>query len=331
MSAPAGPAAPPVPILPSDRWRRVDTALWLFPIVCYFVFPDHLALGGQLAITTLFTLSLDLVLGYAGIISLGHAAFFGLGAYTAGLLAVHGWHEPLSGLLCAGVLAGLVGFATSFLVLRAHELTQLMITLGIASLLHEVANKAASVTGGVDGLADVPVGAVLGAFRFDLQGKTAYWYSLVVVFVAYVGIKRLVHSPYGLSLRAIREGARRMPAIGAPVRRRLAVAFTLGAALAGVAGGLLVQTTQFVGLNVLEFDRSATALIMLALGGTGQLYGAFLGAGVYMLMQDYLARVSATYWQFWIGLLLVAVVMFSHGGVLGGIAVVRERLARRRR
>jgi branched-chain amino acid transport system permease protein len=322
--------APPVPILPGDRWRRVDTALWLLPIFCYFVFPDHLTLGSQVIITALFTLSLDLVLGYAGIISLGHTAFFGLGAYTAGLLAVHGWHEPVSGLVAAGAVAGAVGFATSFLVLRGRELTQLMITLGVASLLHEVANKAAAVTGGVDGLSDVTVGKLLGVFRFDLEGKTAYGYSLAVVFVAFVMVKRLVHSPFGLSLRAIREGMRRMPAIGAPVRRRLVGVFTLGAALAGIAGGLLAQTTQFVGLNVLELERSAAVVIMLALGGTGQLYGAFLGAGLFMLLQDYLSRWSATYWQLWIGLLLVSVVMFARGGVLGGIAVVRERLARRR-
>jgi branched-chain amino acid transport system permease protein len=331
MTPVLGPGAPPVPILPGDRWRKVDTALWLLPIICYFVFPDHRMLGSHVIITALFTLSLDLVLGYAGIISLGHTAFFGLGAYTAGLLAVHGWHEPVSGLVAAGAVAGAVGFATSFLVLRGRELTQLMITLGVASLLLEVANKAASVTGGVDGLPDVTVDKVLGVFRFDLEGRTAYGYSLVVAFVAFVVVKRLVHSPFGLSLRAIREGVRRMPAIGAPVRRRLVSVFTLGAALAGVAGGLLAQTTQFVGLDVLGLERSAAVVIMLALGGTGQLYGAFLGAGLFMLMQDYLARWSATYWQFWIGLLLVSVVMFARGGVLGGIAVVRERLARRRR
>jgi branched-chain amino acid transport system permease protein len=318
------------PRLPDDRWRAVDSALWLAPIVGYFAFPDHRVLGSQVIITALFALSLDLILGYAGIVSLGHAAFFGLGAYTAGLLAVHGWGEPLTGLLCAGVIAAAAGYATSFLVVRGRELAQLMITLGIGLLLVEAANKAAVVTGGVEGLPDIPMWRLAGTFRFDLAGNTAYWYSLVVAFGGFVLAKRLVHSPFGLSLQAIREGARRMPALGAPVGRRLVAVFTIGAGLAGIAGALLVQTTQFVGLNMLEFQRSADVLIMLALGGTGRLYGAFLGAGLFLLMKDYLARQDPIYWQFWIGLLLVSVVLFARGGVLGGIDAVRARLAARR-
>ena len=319
------------PDLPDDRWRRLDTALWLVPVVAYFVFPGHLVLGSQVIITALFALSLDLILGYAGIVSLGHAAFFGLGAYTAGLLAVHGWGEPLTGLLCAGAVAAVAGYATSFLVIRGRDLAQLMITLGVGQLVLEAANKAAWLTGGVDGLSDVPMWRVAGLFRFDLAGRTAYWYSLAIALAAYLIVKRIVSSPFGLSLRAIREGAARMPAIGAPVGRRRIAVFTIAAALAGIAGGLLAQTTQFVGLEVLGFSRSAAVLIMLALGGAGRLYGAFLGAGLYMLMQDYLARQDPVYWELWIGLLLVVVVLFARGGVLGGIDVVRDHLARRRR
>jgi branched-chain amino acid transport system permease protein len=297
------------PTLPTDRWRLADTLLWLFPIACFFAFPDHLVLGSQVMITALFALSLDLILGYAGIVSLGHAAFFGLGAYTAGLLAVHGWGEPLTGLACAAAVAAAAGFATSFLVIRGRDLAQLMITLGIGQLLFEAANKASSVTGGVDGMPDVPVWKLAGVFGFDLAGETAFWYSAAVTFLGFLLARRIVHSPVG---------------------RRLIVVFTVGAALAGVAGALLAQTTQFVGLDVLGFQRSASVLIMLALGGTGRLYGAFFGAGLFMLMQDYLARQNPFYWELWIGLLLVAVVLFGRGGVLGGIDVIRERLARRR-
>jgi branched-chain amino acid transport system permease protein len=309
----------------------LDSALWLAPVAAYFVFTEHLVLGSQVIITALFALSLDLILGYAGIVSLGHAAFFGLGAYTAGLLAVHGWGEPLSGLVCAAAVAALAGYATSFLVIRGRDLAQLMITLGVGQLVLEAANKAAWLTGGIDGLSDVPMWRVAGMFRFDLAGRTAYWYSLVVAFLGFVVAKRIVSSPFGLSLRAIREGAPRMPAIGAPVGRRRVAVFTISAALAGIAGALLAQTTQFVGLDVLDFQRSASVLIMLALGGTGRLYGAFLGAGLFMLMQDYLARQNPVYWEFWIGLLLVVVVLFARGGVLGGIDVVRDRLIRRGR
>jgi branched-chain amino acid transport system permease protein len=302
--------------------------LWLVPLIWCVVWPDHLLLGSQVIITALFTLSLDLLLGYAGVVSLGHAAFFGLGAYTAGLLAVHGWREPLTGLAAAGVVAALAGLATSFLVVRGKALSQLMITLGIGILLYEAANKASSVTGGVDGLSDISIDRLLGVFRFDLAGKTAYGYSLAVAFAGFLLVKRIVASPFGLSLRAIREGAQRMPAIGAPVGRRLVAVFTIAAGLAGIAGALLTQTTQFVALEVLGFERSAAVLIMLALGGTGQLYGAFIGAALFMGMQDLLARQNPAYWQFWLGLVLVAVVLRGRGGVLGGVEAVRDRLRR---
>jgi branched-chain amino acid transport system permease protein len=329
-TAPAAAATDPAAGLPSDRWRIHDTCLWLVPVAAYFAFPSHLVLGSQIIITALFALSLDIILGYAGIVSLGHAAYFGLGAYTAGLLAAHGWGEPLTGLACAGVVAAAAGYATSFLVIRGGALTQLMITLGIGLLLFEAANRASGVTGGVDGLSGVEMSRVLGVFRFDMFGKVGYAYSLIIALAAFLVVRRILCSPFGLSLRAIREGPVRMRALGAPVDRRLIAAFTLAAAVAGVAGGLLAQTTQFVALDVLSFPRSAAVLIMLVLGGAGRMYGAFIGAGLFMLMQDYLARRDVMYWQLWIGLLLVVVVLFGRGGVLGLAEKLRERLRRAR-
>lgn len=288
----------------SWSWREV--VFWLALVAAFFVFPGHRVLGSQILIVALAALSLDLVLGYAGILSLGHAAFFGVGAYTAGLLAVHGWGEPLSGLVAAAAVAALAGFAVSFLVVRGEDLARLMVTLGVGFLLYEAANKAAFITGGVDGLSGVAMDKLLGAFAFDLGGKTAYLYSLAVLFACFVGLRRLVASPFGLSLRGIRENRARMPALGAPVDRRLVAAFTLGAAIAGVAGALLAQTTQFVGLDTLAFSRSADLLIMLVLGGTGRLYGAILGTAAFMIAQDVLAGINPVYWQFWLGLGLVA-------------------------
>ncbi len=315
--------------LPTDRWRAREVAVWVLLLLAYFAFPDYLVLGSQILITALFAVSLDLVLGYAGIVSLGHAAFFGLGAYTAGLLAAHGWGEPLSGLLAAALVAGVSGLGASFLVVRGSDLTRLMVTLGIGLMLWEAANKAAFLTGGVDGLNGVAMWKLLGMFDFDLAGRTAYLYSLAVLFAGFVLLRRVVSSPFGLGLRAIREGARRMPAIGAPVRRRLVSAFALGAAVAGIAGALLAQTTQFVGLDVFGFQRSAELLIMLVLGGTGRLYGALLGAAVFMVAQDYLAGLNPVYWQFWLGLLLVAVVLFARGGILGGAGTLARAVASR--
>ncbi|MGO4332326.1 branched-chain amino acid ABC transporter permease [Cupriavidus sp. 2TAF22] len=314
--------------LPDGRWHPGEIVFWLLPVAAFFLLPGYLILGSQVLITGLFALSLDLLLGYAGIVSLGHAAFFGLGAYTAGLLAAHGWGEPLSGLLAAAAVAGAAGWLASFLVVRGGDLTRLMVTLGIGLMLFEAANKAAFITGGVDGLSGVTMAPLLGLFEFDLFGKTAYLYSLAVAFALFVLVRRLVQSPFGLSLRGLREGARRMPALGANVPRRLGAVFAVAAALAGVAGGLLAQTTQFVGMDVLGFPRSAELLVMLVLGGTGRLYGALLGAAAFMIAQDVLAGIDPVYWQFWIGLLLVVIVLFARGGLMGAIDVVRGALGR---
>lgn len=319
-------SAPHMLKLPQDNWRVLEVLFWLMPIAAYFLFPGYLVLISQIMIVGLFAISLDLILGYAGIVSLGHAAFFGLGAYTAGLLGVHGWHEPISGLLAAGVMAALFGYLTSFLVVRGQDLTRLMVTLGIGLMLFEAANKAAFITGGVDGLSGVVIGKLFGVFEFDLFGKTAFFYSLGVLFLLFVVLRRLVNSPFGLSLTGIREGGRRMPAIGANVNQRLTVIFTIGAAVAGVAGGLLAQTTQFVGLDSLSFARSAELMIILVLGGTGRLYGGLIGAAIFMIAQDYIAGLNPAYWQFWIGLLLIVIVLFARGGILGGLATLYEKI-----
>jgi branched-chain amino acid transport system permease protein len=321
----ASAAALPAPRLPTDRWRVTEIAFWLVVVVAFFVFPQHRVLASQILITALFALSLDLILGYAGIVSLGHAAFFGMGAYTAGLLAVHGWGEPISGLFVAGIAGAITGFATSFLVVRGSDLARLMVTLGIGLMLFEAANQLPSITGGADGLSGVSMWKVLGVFSFDLTGTTAYVYSAVVLFLLFVVARRIVASPFGLSLRGVRENVKRMPAIGAPVTKRLIAVYTLSAAMAGVAGGLLAQTTQFVGLDVFGFPRSADLMIMLVLGGAGRLYGGVLGAAVFMVAHHYLSDLNPIYWQFWLGLLLVVVVLFARGGILGALEMLRER------
>jgi len=305
--------------------RAIEVAFWLLPVAALFLLPGYLVLGSQILIASLFAMSLDLLLGYAGILSLGHAAFFGVGAYTAGLLAAHGWGEPISGLLAGGAMAALVGFVVSFLVVRGEDLARLMVTLGIGLLLFEAANRAAPITGGVDGLSGVTMGKIFAIFPFDLAGRTGFVYSYVVLLVVFLLLRRVVNSPFGLSLRGIRENRKRMPAIGAPVNRRLVAAFTLGAAIAGLAGALLAQTTQFVGLDTLSFERSADLVIMLVLGGAGRLYGAVVGAAIFMIAQDYLSGINPVYWQFWLGLLLVLFVFFARGGILGALEALWKR------
>jgi branched-chain amino acid transport system permease protein len=194
-------------------------------------------------------------------------------------------------------------------------------------MLWEAANKASFITGGVDGLS-FTAGKLFGLWSFDLGGKAAYLYSLAVVFVMFVFAKRLVDSPLGLSLRGIREGGKRMPAIGAPVVTRLQTIFTIAAGIAGIAGALLAQTTQFAGIDSLGFPRSAELMIMLVLGGTGRLYGGLIGAAIFMIAHDYLSSIDPVYWEFWIGFLLVVIVLFAQGGILGGLSSLRERFGK---
>ena len=312
----------------SHRMRPHEVVPWLVIAAVYWVFPNYLALGSQVMIMVLFALSLDLILGYAGIVTLGHAAFFGVGAYTAGILAVHGWQEPVSALLAAAVVAGITGLAAGYVVLRTHGLTLLMLTLAMVSMLNEAANKAGWLTGGADGLQGITLDPLGGLFRFDMLGRTAYVYCAVVLLVMWWLVRHVVHSPFGRSLTGIRENIARMHAIGAPVYRRQVTAYAIAAALAGVAGALQAQTTQFVALNVVSFDLSGAVLIMLIFGGIGRLYGAFVGAPVYMVAQDMLSRLDPTYWFFWVGLLLVVIVMFARGGVLGVVDNLRQRVRR---
>jgi branched-chain amino acid transport system permease protein len=299
------------------RYHLLEALPWLAAVALYFVFPDYLALGAQILATILFALSADLVLGYAGIVTLGHAAFFGTGAYVAGILAAHGWGEPITGLVAGAAAAALLGFLSGLVVLRTTGLALLMQTLVVATMVAEAANKASFITGGDDGLQGMEVWPIFGKFRFDLFGHTAYFYCLIVLFLCWLAARHIVHSPFGRSLTGIRENVRRMHAIGAPVTRRRLVIYTISAALAGISGALIAQTTQFVSLSFLSLERSGTVLIMLIIGGVGQLYGAFIGVPLYMVAQNRFSEIDPVYWYFWIGLLMVVVVVFARGGVLG--------------
>ena len=317
------PAEPHLYLRAQTRWRRGEYAFWVATLLPFVFFPSYLQLASQIAITALFALSLDLILGYAGIVSLGHAAFFGLGAYAAGILTVYGWGEPLSGLAFAAAIAGLAGYAMSFIISRFRHLALIMITLGLGLLLHEAANSASWLTGGADGLQGIRIGTLLG-FKFDLYGRTAYSYSLIVLFLAFLVARRIIHSPFGLSLRGIRENPVRMPAIGAASSAHIRKIYTIAAVMAGIAGAVLAQSTSTVSLEVLSFQRSADVLVILILGGAGRLYGGIIGAIIYMVARDQFSGINPQYWYFWIGLLLVAVVVFLPNGILGGLARLKS-------
>ncbi|MBN9004601.1 MAG: branched-chain amino acid ABC transporter permease [Rhizobiales bacterium] len=294
------------------RWRPAEIVFWLALLACGFLFPSRYLIMTEILRLGLFALSLDLILGYAGIVSLGHAAFFGVGAYSAGLIALHGFiPEPVLALIAAGLIAAVLGFFTSFLVIRGVDLTRLMVTLGIALLLEALAEKFSDITGGTDGLQGIVIQPIFGLFAFDIFGKVGFFYNLAVLFVLFLLARCIVHSPFGLSLRAIRNNPLRASAIGIPVNRRLIAIYTLAAFYAGVAGAVFTQTTALASLDVFSFERSADLMLVLVLGGTGYLYGGLIGAVVFKVLQDVFSSITPQYWMFWIGLVFVVVVMIG--------------------
>jgi branched-chain amino acid transport system permease protein len=310
------------------RWRWAEIVFWLVAFAAIFVPTSKHLLLNEVAILALFALSLDLILGYAGIVSLGHAAFFGAGAYAAGLFCKLVTPDPLLGLAVAMAAATVLGLITSLLVLRGSDLTRLMVTLGVALVMHEIANALPQWTGGADGLQGMTVGPLLGAFEFDLSGRTAYAYSLATLFVLFLLARAIVQSPFGLSLMAIRRNRLRASALGVPVNRRLIAVYALAAAYAGAAGGLLAQTTAYVSLEVLEFQRSADVLLALIIGGAGWLYGGILGAMLFKILQDVLSSGAPQFWMFWMGLFLVVLALIGRDRLSGTVRGLVARVTR---
>jgi branched-chain amino acid transport system permease protein len=303
-------------LLKASRWKHWESVLWFLAFAMPLLLSRHALIVNEIAIVALFAISLDLVLGFTGIVSLGHAAFFGMGAYSAALFAKHVMPDPLVGLAVGMAVATALGAICSLTIMRGSDLTRLMVTLGAALILLELANKLDWLTGGADGLQGVVMGPLLGKFEFDLGGRTAAYYSLTVALLCFVFMRRLAHSPFGATLKAVRDNRLRAMAIGIPVSSRLAAIYTVAAGIAGAAGALLAQTTGFASLDLFEFHRSADVLLMLVIGGAGWLYGGIAGAIVFKLMQDALSAITPQYWTFWIGLFLVVLVMVGREKLL---------------
>ncbi len=307
----------------------LELAPWLLSFAAYFVFPSYAPLLTQIFIMILFAMSLDLLVGYTGIVTLGHAASFGAGAYAAGLLSIRGGlTDPVLNAAIAMLVAGMVGLFLGSLMLRTKGLAFLMLSVASGMLLYEIANKASHITGGDDGLQGMHFSPVLGIWEFDFQGKTAFFYSLCMLLLAFLFLRRVINSPFGWSLRGIRENDLRMGAIGCQNFRRRLIAFTIASALAGLAGALQAQSTSFVALNSLSFDLSGGILIMLIVGGSGRLYGPFVGVPIYMIAQDFLAKNDPTNWYLWQGSMLLILVFFAQGGVFALVERLGQRFLR---
>ena len=321
------------------RFTQVEGPLWIMlpvylaAIAFYFLMGKQLHLGMAVVNMIILALSIDFILGFAGINSLGQAALSGAGAYMAGFLPVYfGWAEPITGLLIAGFVGAAMAYLTGIIALRGGELTVLAMTIVVAAILYKFANTFQGITGGFDGLRGIDIDPLLGAFKFDLWGRTGFVYAVSVLFVVHLALRVIVTSPFGVMMRGLRENAVRMRALGTPVFQRLLVIYAIGGFVAGVAGGLQTQTSEFVSMEVFAFHVSATALTVVIIGGLGRLYGSFIGAVVYVVFQDVFAKLAPQYWYFWLGLLLVLVALFAHGGMVSLIdkAAARLGLAGRR-
>jgi branched-chain amino acid transport system permease protein len=291
----------------------------------FFVAGSYLPLITQIMIMSVFALSLDLILGYAGVETLGHAALFGAGAYGAGIFALRASPDPMLGLVVAGLAGTAVAAITGPVVLRSRGITLVMLTLAVATMLLELANSVQWLTGGADGLYGFQPSPLFGKFPFELDGRTAYWYAAMVLLIVFVVCKVVVNSPFGLTIRGIRENRVRMRLLGVPVLRRLVTMYIISGFLAGVAGGLSAQITQLVALDSFSFVLSGNVLIMLVLGGAGSLNGAFLGAALFVAVSDRAAAVSPFHWLFALGIGLILVVRYAPSGLVRLLAPYGSR------
>lgn len=317
------------PLLSRHRFLWPEALVWLAAVAVYFLFPQYLAIATTVLIVALFAVSYDLAIGFGGILTLGHGLFFGIGAYCAGWIALLGWTEAVSGALASGVIAALVAAALGPFLLRLTGLPLIMVTLGVSVIVHEAANKAAWLTGGDDGLTGFTMSPLFGTFRWSVFGDTKYFYALGWLFVLFYLLKRVVASPFGVALQGIRENSLRMRLIGTSTLRHLTIAYSLSAGVAGVAGALSAQTNAFVGLGVLSLDTTIDGLVIVVLGGIGTLYGSLIGAPVYVVVKHFAQQWNPFYWMFVIGALLIVVVRFSRGGLLGMAGAALTWLTRR--
>jgi branched-chain amino acid transport system permease protein len=300
---------PAVPFLP-------EIIIVALGIGAFLAFPNDLAFLARMLITALFVLSLSLVLGQAGIPTLGHSASLGTGAYAAGLFAIHVSQAPLIGLIIGGLAGGAIALVTGALLLRTAHLTFVMLTIAVAQILYEIANQAAWITGGDNGLAGISVDPILGLFEFDLYSRTSYLYALAVLVISYGVLRMIVESPFGLTSRGIHSDPDRMRALGCNTYRHLLIVFTIGGLFAGLAGALSAQVAQVVGLSSLSFGTSGDALVMLIVGGSARLPGALIGTVVFMIVEHIAATVNPYHWLFIIGGLLIVTVLLLPGGLV---------------
>ncbi|MHB0769036.1 branched-chain amino acid ABC transporter permease [Bradyrhizobium sp. 5.13L] len=292
----------------------------------FFLFPEDLAFLTRLIGIVFLVLSLDLITGYCGVATLGQAALFGVAAYAAGNACIAGVTEPVL-LLGVGAVGGaLTGLLSGALITRFRGLPQLVISIAFGQLVTALSNKLSSITGGSDGLSGIVPAPVLRTFSFDMYGRTGFVFSVVVLAVVFALLLRFVRSPFGLLCRGIKDDDLRAQMIGAAVYPRLVVMYGVAGAVAGIGGALTAITTGVIGLDSVGFERSAEALVMLVLGGAGNLWGALAGAVLFQVFEHIVSATNPFHWMTLVGLLLILIVVFAPRGLSYGAVAAWSKL-----
>ncbi len=296
----------------------------------YWLFPDNLAFLTRVISVALLVLSLDLIVGYCGIASLGQGALYGAGAYAAGIACVHGITDPVLLILIGAAAGAVMGLLMGTIMLRAHGLPQLVLSIAIVQLLHEAANKASSITGGSDGLSGMSPAPLFGLFEFDLWGRSAYLFGLGLFLIVFAVLRFVTRSPFGMVCRGLKEDPLRISALGIYAFPVLLKMFVISGAVAGMGGALAAIATQVVGLDSVSFEISANALVMLVLGGIGHLYGALIGTVIFMALEHVVAAINPFHWMTLVGAVLIAIVLFAPRGLSGTLDELVRLLTRDR-
>src|SRR5579862_9390551 len=279
----------------------------------------------QLLCLAMFACAYNLLLGFGRMLSFGHAAFFGSAAYATGwLVSAHGW-GPGAAILAGVAAAALLGLAIGALAIRRQGIYFAMITLALAQLVYFVCLEA-PFTGGENGLQGVPRGTLLGVL--PLSSDLVLYYVVLAVFVAvFVFIRRVVHSPFGQVLKAIRDNEPRAISLGYEINRYKLLAFVLSAMLAGFAGSLKAMVLGFTTLSDVQQSTSGQVILMTLLGGTGTFFGPVVGAAIIVTLQEYLSDLVGGWVTAIIGVIFVACVLSFRRGLVGELVALRIRRA----
>ena len=330
MASATPPAAAPSASRTLGRDLLGLAVIALVGLAGYWLFPDNLAFLTRVISVALLVLSLDLIVGYCGVASLGQGALYGAGAYAAGIACVHGITDPVLLILIGAGAGAAMGLLMGAIMLRAHGLPQLVLSIAIVQLLHEAANKASSITGGSDGLSGMSPAPLFGLFEFDLWGRSAYLFGLGLLLIVFAVLRFVTRSPFGMVCRGLKEDPLRISALGIYAFPVLLKMFVISGTVAGMGGALAAIATQVVGLDSVSFEVSANALVMLVLGGIGHLYGALIGTVIFMALEHIVAAINPFHWMTLVGAVLIAIVLFAPRGLSGTLDEFARLLTRDR-